>query len=367
VSRSRLGFLIVVPLVVALTLPGAAQATFPGENGKIAFSGCGPEDCGVIAVDADGSERTQITHNPFVDRFCDRFGCWEVPARDITPHWSADGRHLAFSRGGDIYRARADGSGLTRLTATPALEYDPAWSPDGRRIAFTRSPEQNVEQLFVMNSDGTQVTQLAAVGDSPDWSPDGSTIAYVIPNPNPNLPSTTYNHYRDIHRINPDGTGGRPITASQEPELFGYEDPSWSPDGRRIAATGAKLQSRDCCRHDNDVWVMNADGSGRVNLTPNTIGEDNAQPVFSPDGTMIAAQLSTQLIAMNADGTNVSDVSVLGEGGQPDWQPLPGPQRSDYKNSAHFCKAEREFWGDGFAGRYGGGSNAYGKCVSQKG
>ena len=85
-SRSRyFSFLIAVPLVVALALPGAAEATFPGENGKIAFSGCGPEDCGVIAVNADGSERTQITHNPFTYPECSRFGCSSDLAKTSTP------------------------------------------------------------------------------------------------------------------------------------------------------------------------------------------------------------------------------------------------------------------------------------------
>jgi hypothetical protein len=49
-----------------------------------------------------------------------------------------------------------------------------------------------------------------------------------------------------------------------------------------------------------------------------------------------------------------------------DWQPLPGPQRTDYKDAAQFCKAERDFLGGSqFRAKYGGGANAHGKCVSQ--
>ena len=56
---------------------------------------------------------------------------------------------------------------------------------------------------------------------------------------------------------------------------------------------------------------------------------------------------------------------MLGTGTQPDWQPLVGPQRSDYKNGSKFCKAERDFLGDtAFRQKYGGGANAHGRCVS---
>ena len=53
----------------------------------------------------------------------------------------------------------------------------------------------------------------------------------------------------------------------------------------------------------------------------------------------------------------------------PDWQPIPGPRRSDYKNAAAFCRAEREFFGEEtFRARYASstnGANAFGKCVGQ--
>jgi hypothetical protein len=71
---------------------------------------------------------------------------------------------------------------------------------------------------------------------------------------------------------------------------------------------------------------------------------------------------------MRADGTGEQPVTTDGEAypdSSPDWQPIPAPQRGDYKNAAQFCKAEQAFWGEQFASRYGGGANAFGKCVSQ--
>lgn len=71
-----------------------------------------------------------------------------------------------------------------------------------------------------------------------------------------------------------------------------------------------------------------------------------------------------QLMVMNADGGQPS--ALPAEGASPVWQTLPAPRRSDFRNASHFCKAEREFWGEqAFRQRYGTGRNVHGKCVSQ--
>jgi hypothetical protein len=71
---------------------------------------------------------------------------------------------------------------------------------------------------------------------------------------------------------------------------------------------------------------------------------------------------------MNADGSAQTRLTIdPAFDGFPDWQPLVGPNRADYKNAAKFCKAEGESLGaEAFMQKYGGGANAYGKCASRK-
>jgi hypothetical protein len=66
---------------------------------------------------------------------------------------------------------------------------------------------------------------------------------------------------------------------------------------------------------------------------------------------------------MNPDGTGQARVTPEGTAaGSPDWQPLTGPRREDFKNASHFCKAEREFLGEQeFKREYGN----HGGCVTR--
>jgi Tol biopolymer transport system component len=128
-------------------------------------------------------------------------------ADDRAPAWSPDGTKIAFVRRGDIFVMDADGSNPTNLTNSQSMDNQgPAWSPDGTRIAFSRSEaggNREVNRIFVMDADGSNPTSLTdalpdggiGVDFEPTWSPDGNRIAFSSA---PDAPNSTN---RDIFTL----------------------------------------------------------------------------------------------------------------------------------------------------------------------
>jgi Tol biopolymer transport system component len=273
----------------------------------------------------------------------------------------------------------ADGTQLVRLTNNPAADFGPAWSPDGSKIVFTRfspncgatSCSGGVSQFYTMNPDGSSQTRLTTTsgtdGTEPTWSPDGRKILYA--HYDPAVDSTT-----NIYSINADGMGVTRVIVGG-PNAEDNVEPDWAPDGAKFAFTrfvtifsdppGPCFEQGSC----QEIWIANADGTGQTRLSDSAAAgatPTDTHPAWSPDGTKIIFN-GGGISTMNPDG---SDRANLGPGGNAAWQPIPGPQRADYKNAAEFCKADRDFLGDdGFAHKYGTNGNAadaYGKCVSDK-
>jgi dipeptidyl aminopeptidase/acylaminoacyl peptidase len=121
----------------------------------------------------------------------------------------------------------------------------------------------------------------------------------------------------EIFVMNADGSGQTNIS-NDETVGGNNRDPVWSPDGTKIAFARAGEG------HMN-VWVMNADGSGQVNLTPGAATADGtfgAEPTWSPDGSKLAYNSGGSIFVMSASGGGKNQLTPVGEAdAQPAWSP----------------------------------------------
>jgi Tol biopolymer transport system component len=161
---------------------------------------------------------------------------------DYNPSLSADGKWIVFTseRDGsaDLYRVKADGTSLERLTDDPAYDDQATFSPDGREIIFVSTRDGGRSNLWILNVATHKTRRLTkgVWGDfRPAFSPDGKWIAFTSDRGTPYQAAT--GHWEqaqliDVYLMRPDGSGLRRLT-----QPGGYcGSPKWSRDGQRLAA-----------------------------------------------------------------------------------------------------------------------------------
>jgi CxxC motif-containing protein (DUF1111 family) len=217
------------------------------------------------------------------------------PVVGSDPAFSPDGTKITFDRNRNIFVMNSDGTNLQQLTST-GLDSDAPWSPDGTKIAFT-SKRTGVSQIFTMNADGTNPTNISNaptfIDSLPSWSPDGTKIAF-----NRALPGT---QQQNIWTMNADGTGQVAITAG----IFRDEHPTWSPDGTTIAFHS----NRD---GNLEIYKVPSVGGLITRLTNNPAVDAN--PAWAPNNSAIAFTSlrsgSARIWIMETNGSRPSQISA---------------------------------------------------------
>ena len=144
-----------------------------------------------------------------------------------NPSWSADGSKLVIVGSDALYVLNADGSNYIPLVSSqhPSTDFDlePVWSPDGSSICFTRSVncdgygDCESTTMWTINPDGTNLRNISNMADQGHaWSPDGTKIVFA----------SQGDGALDLFVINKDGTGVTDITNSGD---LAESQPSWQP------------------------------------------------------------------------------------------------------------------------------------------
>jgi Tol biopolymer transport system component len=221
-----------------------------------------------------------------------------------------------FFTDSDIWVMNPDGSGQHALIENDQNDRFPAWSADGSTVAFESSSAVDLD-IWAADADGSNLRNLSNDPSGPDlspaWSPDGTRLAFWKQN---------FDGTGSIWVMDADGSNQVELT----PETSVYSHPAWSPDGALIAFVSNRSGG-------NELYVMRPDGSGKRRLTFSANSQED-HPNWSPDGTMLAFEAcpgdswpcvgsaNTEVFVINRDGTGrarLTDDPTID--GNPAWSP----------------------------------------------
>ena len=274
-----LNFAYIEPDITGIDLEGVRVPTWSPDGQRIVYVRGGFPRVGgaswtlahLVVMNVDGTDWRPVPSTP--------------SGVDVNspPAWSPNGKQIAFvARGGspsdtEVYVVDVDKRrGITTTNVSQYVWRDErfSWSPDGEWIAF-QSNRDGPWDIFKAKPDGTHLTRLTnRLNIAPAgvwWSPDGQHIAFVLNPTNPGeLPG-------DLYLTRPDGSDQVQLTTHGR--VSGQV--AWSPDSTLLAFVSFK-------EGQTDISVVTRDGSEEYNVTNDA--ESDSQPAWQPGQVRTAPQ-----------------------------------------------------------------------------
>lgn len=187
----------------------------------------------------------------------------------------------------DVFTARPDGSDLKRLTETPGYDAESTITRDGKKIVFTSMRDGDLD-IYTMDADGRHVKRLTSelgYDGGPFWSYDGKQIVFRANHPQTEKEKADYvallknNLIRpttlEIWVMNADGSNKRQVTHNGKANFAPY----FFPDSKRIIFASNMNDPRG---RNFDLYTINVNGTGLEQITFNDTFD--GFPMFSKDG-----------------------------------------------------------------------------------
>jgi TolB protein len=198
----------------------------------------------------------------------------------------------------EIFTVGVDGSDLARLTDSPGYDAEATVSPKGDRIVFTSSRDGDLD-VYSMKVDGTDVRRLTdEVGydGGPFFSPDGTKVCWRAGRPADEAGRAEFRALLERGIVRPtqleiwvmdaDGSNKRQVTSNGRANFA----PFFHPDGKRLIFA-SNLGDPNPRSRSFDLYLVGIDGTGLERVTTYTDEEQDdfdAFPMFSPDGRRLA-------------------------------------------------------------------------------
>jgi len=259
----------------------------------------------IYTADRNGADRRQVT-----------FG----PGGEGEPRFSPDGTRMAYRQyaltpnQGSVSAAVADADGQNGIVLARDIRNlsHIAWSPDSQYVAFTGSIAGGPESGWIARADGSVPPNVFTTVDGawdPTWSPDGTRIAIGA--------------NAGLLVMNRDGSGVRRVNQRDFTEIGNRgEIADWSPDGTQLLFTAFTGDGN--ADYEQEVYVVGLDGRPERLLSPDA--RRAREPVWSPDSSRVAyMRAGTGLgpIVWITDPSGLAFKKLDGDYGwyQPIWSP----------------------------------------------